>query len=73
MRKKVNREELLGPEGSELRKFWLQSGCVEEGPDGIDEETAGKLNKLIERARRGELKGGIPEEVLEREKEIKFL
>lgn len=73
MRKKVDRDQFLGPEGSELRKFMMKPGCVNEGPEGIDEETAGKLNKLLDKAHRGELKEGIPEKVLEREKEIKFL
>ena len=72
MREKVDRDQFLGPEGSELRKFMLRSGCVNEGPEGINEETAKKLNTLIDKVDRGEVKGGIPEEVLEREKELKF-
>lgn len=72
MRKKVNREELLGPPGSELRKFMMRPGCVNEGPEGIDEETARKLNVFIEKAHRGEIPEGIPKHVLEREKQLKF-
>jgi len=72
MKEKVDRVELLGPEGSELRKFRLRPGCVNEGRDGIDEETARKLNELFDKVDRGEAIEGIPEEVLEREKQLKF-
>ncbi|MFA5188837.1 MAG: hypothetical protein WC460_05745 [Patescibacteria group bacterium] len=72
MRKKLDREQFLGPKGSELRKFMERPGCYYPGSDGIDEETARKLNEHIDKAHRGELKGGFPKEVLEREKRLKF-
>jgi hypothetical protein len=71
-RKKINRIELLGPPGSELRKFWLRPGCVNVGHEGIDEETARKMNELFDKVDRGEATEGIPAEVLEREKELNF-
>ncbi len=47
-------------------------GCYYPGPDGINEETARKLNILLDKVHRGDVKEGIPKEVLEREKQLKF-
>jgi len=72
MRKKFDRDKLLGPKGSELRKLMMRPGRLELGPEGIDEETARKLNEHFDKVDRGEATEGIPKEVLEREKQLKF-
>ncbi|MCX6740554.1 MAG: hypothetical protein NTZ49_04985 [Candidatus Parcubacteria bacterium] len=57
--------------GPEEKRFLSRVGRVNLGSEGLNEESAAKLNKIIDDINSGKDPGGLPEELIKKEEEMK--